>query len=341
MWPPIRPLRWSPSSCIRVTSQSLGPQPGSWALRVQTSWAALLMRCVNSSAWRSCEPSLITPRQIGWWRGLTKPLCRWLGSWKKIKKLTGPGHLAKIVYTYNATQSVMMGYSPHYLMFGCRPRLPVDFYFPTLRSAEVLKCGTSAKLCGHCWRLIEGCPSRGPGLVYNRGLKTKMVLWTENRHHKSEAWQSCASQGRCLWREEENQGQMGGQDSWGSTSGHDRHPLVWSERPAWTFMSPTLQPTPPHHHKTMMVWLSPNIRRKTSLGWINGKLWFLPWMSAGTSIEDGWRFQVMCSGHGCLHWQNSQQDHRCFGGGIDISAHICHWIVDWTTTTTAHKTESW
>ena len=37
------------------------------------------------------------------------------------------------------------GYSPHYLMFGCRPRLLVDFYFPTFRSAEIPMRGTSAK----------------------------------------------------------------------------------------------------------------------------------------------------------------------------------------------------
>ena len=49
---------------------------------------------------------------------------------------------------------------------------------------------------------------------------------------------------------------------------------------------------------------------KTSLGWINGKLWLLPWTSARVFTEDGWRLQVMCSGSGCLQdcvcwWKNS------------------------------------
>ena len=39
------------------------------------------------------------------------------------KKADWPGHLAEIVQAYSATRSTMMGYSPHYLMFGCRPRL--------------------------------------------------------------------------------------------------------------------------------------------------------------------------------------------------------------------------
>ena len=44
----------------------LGPWPGSWVIGVWTSWAASLMRCVNSSAWRSCEPCLTIPRWMGW-----------------------------------------------------------------------------------------------------------------------------------------------------------------------------------------------------------------------------------------------------------------------------------
>ena len=67
-----------------------------------------------------------------------------IGKLGEDKKADWPGHLAEIVHAYNATQSAVMGYSPHYLMFGCRPRLPVNFYFPTFRSAEVPMRGASA-----------------------------------------------------------------------------------------------------------------------------------------------------------------------------------------------------
>ena len=52
------------------------------------------------------------------------------------KKADWPSHLAEIVHTYNATQSTVIGYSPHYLMFGQWPRLPVDFVFPIIGSNE-------------------------------------------------------------------------------------------------------------------------------------------------------------------------------------------------------------
>ena len=60
-----------------------------------------------------------------------------IGKLREDEKAGWPGHLAELVHAYNATQSIVMGYSPHYLMFGHRPRLQVNFYFPTLRSTEV------------------------------------------------------------------------------------------------------------------------------------------------------------------------------------------------------------
>ena len=77
--------------------------------------------------------------------------------------------------------------------------------------------------------------------------------------------------------------------------------------------------------------------RKTSLGWINGKLWLLTWMSTGTSTEDGWKFQAMCSGHGHHHWQNGQQDHVSLVEGWMSKNRI----ADWMTTMTAYTAKTW
>ena len=40
-----------------------------------------------------------------------------IGKLGEDKKADWLGHLAEIVHGYNAIQSAMMGYSPHYLMF--------------------------------------------------------------------------------------------------------------------------------------------------------------------------------------------------------------------------------
>ena len=48
------------------------------------------------------------------------------------KKACWSEHLPKLLLVYNATRSTVTGYSPYYLLFSRRPRIPVDYLFPTL-----------------------------------------------------------------------------------------------------------------------------------------------------------------------------------------------------------------
>ena len=54
-----------------------------------------------------------------------------IGKLEDEHKKQWPRHLAKLTHAYNSTRSVVTGYSAHFLMFSRRPRLPIDFLFPT------------------------------------------------------------------------------------------------------------------------------------------------------------------------------------------------------------------
>ena len=64
-------------------------------------------------------------------------LSKMLGKVWKDRKEDWPQFLPQVVHAYNSTRSAVTGYSPFYLMFGRRPRLPVDLYFPTRRTDHV------------------------------------------------------------------------------------------------------------------------------------------------------------------------------------------------------------
>ena len=55
-----------------------------------------------------------------------------IGKLSADKKAQWESHLPELLQAYNSTRSAVTGYSPHYLMFGRRPHLPVDFFFPTI-----------------------------------------------------------------------------------------------------------------------------------------------------------------------------------------------------------------
>ena len=46
------------------------------------------------------------------------------------RKRKWPEHLKELCYVYNTTPHVSTGYSPHYLLFGIDPKLPIDLLLP-------------------------------------------------------------------------------------------------------------------------------------------------------------------------------------------------------------------
>ena len=55
-----------------------------------------------------------------------------IGKLEEDKKACWSEHLPELLLAYNATRSTVTRYSPYYLLFGRRPRIPVDYLFPTL-----------------------------------------------------------------------------------------------------------------------------------------------------------------------------------------------------------------
>ena len=58
-----------------------------------------------------------------------------IGKLEEDRKACWSEHLPELLLAYNATRSAVTGYSPYYLLFSRRPRVPVDYLFPTLRDS--------------------------------------------------------------------------------------------------------------------------------------------------------------------------------------------------------------
>ena len=63
---------------------------------------------------------------------MNQTIIRMIGKLEEDKKACWSKHLPELLLAYNATCSTVTGYSPYYLLFGRRSRIPVDYLFPTL-----------------------------------------------------------------------------------------------------------------------------------------------------------------------------------------------------------------
>ena len=63
---------------------------------------------------------------------MNQTIIRMIGKLEEDRKACWSEHLPELLLAYNVTRSAVTGYSPYYLLFGRRPRMLVDYLFPTL-----------------------------------------------------------------------------------------------------------------------------------------------------------------------------------------------------------------
>ena len=66
---------------------------------------------------------------------MNQKIIHMIGKLEEDRKACWSEHLPELLMAYNATRSAVTGYSPYYLLFSRRPRIPVDYLFPTLRDS--------------------------------------------------------------------------------------------------------------------------------------------------------------------------------------------------------------
>ena len=66
---------------------------------------------------------------------MNQTIIHMIGKLEQDKKACWSEHLPEMLSAYNGTCSAVTGYSPYFLLFGRKARMPVDYLFPTLRNS--------------------------------------------------------------------------------------------------------------------------------------------------------------------------------------------------------------
>ena len=77
------------------------------------------------------------PQSNGSAERVHQTLQRMIGKLDPEHREKWPDHIGSVLIAYNATRSLVTGYSPYFLMFGRRPWLPIDLLFPTKHAHDL------------------------------------------------------------------------------------------------------------------------------------------------------------------------------------------------------------
>ena len=107
-----------------------------------------------------------------------------IGKLAHDKKAQWEQHLLELLQAYNSTRSAVTGFSPHYLMFGRCPRLPVDYYFLMVSTFKCSHCMPACMMeVGRCFKeayaeahLQRNCEAEKQKRYYDRTMSTTQLV---------------------------------------------------------------------------------------------------------------------------------------------------------------------
>ena len=119
-------LRWGYFGLFGAPAYLVSDQGGTFTRKVVESLAKLYgVQKLRMSSYHA--------QTNGQVERMNQTLIRMIGKLDEEKKACWSEYLPELLLSYNSTCSAVTGYSPHFLLFGRRPRIPVDYQFPTIR----------------------------------------------------------------------------------------------------------------------------------------------------------------------------------------------------------------
>lgn len=119
-------LRWGYFGLFEAPAYLVSDQGGTFTGKVVESLAKLY----GDQKLRTLSYHAQTNGQV---EQMNQTLICMIGKLDEEKKACWSEYLPELLLSYNSTCSAVTGYSPHFLLFSRRPRIPVDYQFPTIR----------------------------------------------------------------------------------------------------------------------------------------------------------------------------------------------------------------
>ena len=147
------------------------------------------------------------PQTNGQCERFNSTLMNMLGTMSESQKKDWKSHLLTMCHAYNSTQHAVTGYSPHYLMFGRHPRIPLDYQMgidrdnlsDLLRSKFVSKLNERLKFAYEKAELLAQQEAQRQKRLYDKRSRdlvlspgdlvlVRIVKWTA-RHKIRDKWE--------------------------------------------------------------------------------------------------------------------------------------------------------